>query len=109
MNPNYACASCGATGVKLWRRANSFSPDLWCVSCAGEAAGPDVAIDIRVSLAPDGTILNERFRRTDQIRGMVPAVPLPDASGYYSYTCTPPLEYEKWSNLPNCLETPCPV
>ena len=90
-----ACTKCGATGVKLWRMSQDFSPEPTCVDCTCKAAGKDVA-----SVAEDGTRPRSFGGRTDNIGWFVPAVPTPDGEGFWGYQSVPSDAAEAWRALP---------
>lgn len=91
--PEYKCA-CGASGCKLWREYQTFSPKLICATCAANECGEDIS-DINA----DG-MRNSEFGRTDQIGQYVPAVPDEEGVGYWGYTSIPESGCSWWCNLP---------
>lgn len=96
---HYKCADCSAHGVKLWRLYQTFLEHqvLRCASCAGKYGNEDIS-----SLTPEGMIESKYgFGLTDQVGGMIPAVPTEDEETYWGYTSVPQAGVEWWKNLPN--------
>jgi hypothetical protein len=84
----YKC-TCGASGVKLWRRYQSFDAELFCVDCAGKTTGKDVSAIDSASLLT-----------SDQIGNLVPAVPSPSGFWGYNSTSMPAEAVAWWQNMP---------
>lgn len=95
-----ACGSCGARNCKLWRLSNTFleHQSLYCVDCA--------LTDQAQWLSPnDGPVDLSGCRKTDygssdQIGGLVPAVPTSDGSTFWGYTSIPSTGVKWWKELP---------
>lgn len=81
MLPDYVCADCGASGVRLWREYQTFLEHqvLRCRACAEKHAGK--------------TMIG------DQIGWMVLAVPAP-GNTYWGYTSVPAEDVAWWKSLP---------
>lgn len=97
----YQCAVCGTLGVKLWRQYNTFADHLrlMCCDCAGKDQGQDVGgIDAagKLPFIHHG----QNLGTTDQIGGLVPAVPTNDGT-FWGYTSVPQDAVEWWRGLPN--------
>ena len=79
----YVCTDCGVTGCKLWRHL-WYCDDLLCVDCVGLRRSVDVTgVDDHI-----------------EIEGWVPAIPLEEGSGYWSYGEVPRLAVRWWTRLP---------
>lgn len=88
VSPDYRCGKCGAHGVKLWRPASTFAPELLCVACAEHSACE------RLETGRDAS---------DQIGGYVPAVPTEDGRDFWGYTSVPRAGVAWWKGLPMAL------
>lgn len=91
----YRCGNCGATGVKLWREYQTFSPQLLCADCAAADQHKDIS-----DIGAGGKRTDELGQRTDQIGWYVPAVPDEEGVGYWGYTSVPDAGVVWWRNLP---------
>ncbi|HEU5122231.1 MAG TPA: hypothetical protein VFT59_05285 [Candidatus Saccharimonadales bacterium] len=92
----YECGNCRRTGVKLWRRGATLTPSaLLCAYCGANLEGVDVN-----SIRVDGTRLVDGGRDTDQIGGLVPAVPTATNDGFWGYGGIPAEAYAWWRQLP---------
>lgn len=92
---DYVC-KCGARWCKLWRQYNTFLNhiELMCVDCAGKDRNVDVS-----SVNAEGYI-DSRYGKTDQIDGLVPAVPTIEKDTFWGYTSVPPDRVKWWRELP---------
>lgn len=95
----YHCGECGAEGVKLWRKYNTFLEHqrLLCAACALKDQGKEGPID-ELGKRDDG------YARTDQIGWLIPAVPTEDGSTFWGYTSVPNDGCEWWRGLPTHAE-----
>ena len=91
----YVCAQCGASGCKLWREYQTFSPTLLCAACAAKSEGKDIT-----DIDAEGKRSGKFGDRTDQIGWYVPAVPTEDGCGYWGYTSVPNPGCKWWKGLP---------
>jgi hypothetical protein len=97
----YTCARCPAAGVKLWRQSHTFADcvELLCVDCACQDEGVDAA-----TVGEDGRrrlkMYGHYCGRTDQIGGLVPAVPTEKGATYWGYTSVPQDRCDWWDRLP---------
>lgn len=91
----YACGTCGAHGVKLWREYQSFSTPtkLFCAPCALKDQTLEGPVD-KEGRRPHGGAF------TDQIGWLVPAVPCVMYGGFYGYSSVPDSGVEWWRGLP---------
>ncbi|KND51901.1 MAG: hypothetical protein ABA06_01415 [Parcubacteria bacterium C7867-001] len=102
---DYRCCACGVFACKLWRDSTSkLQPSILCCYCAGLEA--EVSVDdinhegMRASTTRNGLL-------TNQIGWYIPAVPVPDGSGYYDDTSSlhvgcspvPKLALDWWKSL----------
>lgn len=103
---DYVCSSCERSGVKLWRDYNAFLDhcELKCAECVTPAQveyeAKHYTEQNRSSLGaldPDGLFT---FRSSDQLGGLVPAVPTPDGETFWSYSSVPPEDILWWYALP---------
>jgi hypothetical protein len=94
MPPAYRCGTCGDTGVKLWRRYQTFldHQDLLCGDCAAKDQGEEPP-------GADGKIETD-CGRSDAIGWMVPAVPTESGETFWGYTSVPQAGVEWWHRLP---------
>lgn len=92
----YTCQNCKAVGVKLWREYNTFLSHqrLLCKKCIEAECS-----EYYKKLAKD-------YPETDQIGGMVPAVPTEDGTTFWGYTSVPPEGVDWWYRLPPVLYRP---
>ncbi|MDX1607739.1 MAG: hypothetical protein R3251_00815 [Candidatus Spechtbacterales bacterium] len=95
---NYKCANCGATGCKLWREYQRFSPQLLCLDCAAADQGKDIS-----DIDENGMRTRESGPgRTEQIGWYVPAIPNDFGTRYLEYPDNIPIiAMEWWRALPN--------
>lgn len=91
----YVCSKCGKAHVKLWRRYQSFNPELLCAECAGENQKKDIS-----QMDANGMIPGE-FGLSDQLGWYIPAVPDEEGVGYWGYTSVPETGVIWWKALPN--------
>jgi len=91
---SYTCSNCAAHGVKLWRQYQTFLNhiELMCADCAVKDQKESISIN------EDGRH-NSDYGWTDQIGGMVPAVPTNDGS-FWGYTSVPQAGVVWWRQLP---------
>ncbi len=88
IHPNYRCARCKTSGVKLWRQYPIFV-ELLCLTCAEEDQQKK---------------LTSRF---DQIGLLEPAVPTEDGEKFWAYASIPQEGLDWWENLrPSLKEEP---
>lgn len=82
----YKCSGCGASGVKLWRQAQTFLPEiaLLCRGCGQKKT-------------------EDQVRGSDQIGWLLPAVPTPCGSTFWGYTSVPQDGCRWWNLLPPAL------
>lgn len=90
LTPDYRCGECGASGLKLWRRYQTFLEHqaLLCADCAVCDQKKPGAI------GEDG-----RYEGAESIGWLVPAVPAPEGS-YWGYTAVPEPGVDWWRALP---------
>ena len=93
----YICASCGSSGVKLWRHIHDGTCG-WCAACACDLV--DIPNDISASGRREGV-----NGRTDQLYSSVSGVNLLpwvlDADGStWGYTSVPDAGVDWWHALP---------
>src|SRR5262249_37719640 len=92
---DYKCGNCGATGCKLWREYQTFSPQLLCVDCACKDQNKTNNVD------EQGLQMDiELGWKTDSIGWYVPAVPDEAGFGYWGYTSVPDAGAKWWELLP---------
>lgn len=101
----YKCSDCNAQGIKLWREYQTFTPKLYCLSCAIKRSGPERKIDIN-TFRPDGQheLLEYSWGKGqfgDSIGWYVPAVPDEEGMGFWGYTSVPQTGCVWWALLPN--------
>jgi hypothetical protein len=94
----YTCGKCKVNGVKLWRGVHGCSDDdgntLLCARCLSPKARVD----------NDGRVDSDSFqRKTDQVEGWLPAVPVDDT--FWGYTSVPTADLRWWRGLPTYLPT----
>jgi hypothetical protein len=89
----YTCNNCKITNVKLWREYNIFlsGQRLLCRPCVEEERKEH----IKTYAEFDGF--------SDQIGGMVPAVPVEDGTTFWGYSSIPPEGVAWWYRLPPLL------
>lgn len=98
----YQCSACGVVGLKLWRQYNTVASelDLLCGPCALKDQKHDGPIgeDGRCPtwIAPH----DDKPIMTDQIGGLVPAIPTEDNSTFWGYTSVPASGVRWWRGLP---------
>ena len=104
---DYKCSVCGATNCKLWRDTNTFCPDIYCAHCATTRNSCLNDRKITVSdIDENGKAFDEIIgRKTDQIAGLVPAVPDEEGVGYWGYTSVPQEGCDWWYKLPTLPPT----
>ncbi|MFC1638019.1 hypothetical protein ACFL2R_01205 [Patescibacteria group bacterium] len=97
---DYNCDQCGALGVKLWREYQTFADctELLCADCAAKDQNEDIS-----TMQSDGRYMG-KYGMSDQIGGMMPAVPVEDEDTYWGYTSVPPEGCVWWRNLPNRMK-----
>lgn len=80
----YECCACGAAGVKLWRKYQTFlnHQDLKCRACSEKE---------------QDTVLEVEF--SNAIGWRVPAVP-DDSGTFWGFCSTPTSNYNWWNSLP---------
>jgi len=100
--PEYVCCKCGATNCKLWREYCTVRPDLFCASCAALSEGVDIS-----TLDERGQRVGELWPRTNQIGGLVPAIPDEEGFGYWGVISVskPPEADQWWETLPSLPAT----
>lgn len=102
---SYKCSECKTTGVKLWREYNTFldHQTLRCCTCAGEYG--DVLDLVRENITAEGKIpwyyQGKFMQYTDQVGGLIPAVPTQENDTFWGYTSVPEDGCVWWKNLPN--------
>ena len=79
------CTVCGASGVRIWRPAQSWPDRLLCFTCACADQHKDI-----VEMAAE---------KSDQIGWLVPAVPDGEGS-WWGYTSVPQAGVDAWHALP---------
>lgn len=92
----YVCSVCGAKGVKLWRQYNTCVCflELKCATCIV----PDKTVD------EHGKIEDKIVGMSDQVGGLVPAIPTADGSeSFWGYTSVPILGVVWWKALPTYI------
>lgn len=101
----YACRSCGAHGVKLWREHNT-SADYVTLACFDCASAEQVAKGrgAPTSLDGGGRMFDDVSPRSDQFWGRVPAVPTEDGETFWGYTSVPDDGVKWWKNLASRAE-----
>ena len=89
------CHKCKRSGIKLWRRAQSFQIDLTCYACSGDKRPIDAQGYVDSPFFPGV--------KTDQLcNSLVPAVPVDGESDtYWGYTSVPQDAAQRWRALPN--------
>ncbi len=95
----YVCSSCKKGGLKLWRQAHTMLShlDLLCCDCAGTDQDVDVS-----AISAEGRVLDRYLSLpTDQIGGLVPAVPTEEGDTYWGYSSVPQAGVLWWRRLPN--------
>lgn len=94
----YNCDSCGATGGKMWRQYQCFSPWVFCWSCLKEdRKGAEQLKD--EDIRPDGTTWSVFANEyTYEIAGLVPAIPCDE--GWWGYSSVPDADIRAWEALP---------
>jgi hypothetical protein len=91
---DYKCGKCDATGCKLWREYQTFSPRLLCVDCACRDQKKINNVD------SEGLRVDDDGMQTDQVGWYVPAVPTKDGGGYCGYLDVPDAAVKWWEQLP---------
>lgn len=110
---DYYCNTCKIKGVKLWREYQTFMNHqvLYCVDCALKNQNvPDGKV------REDGKYLCETIKEikdistgemiknwevwTDQIKWLVPAVPLENEDTFWGYSSVPQDGVDWWKKLP---------
>lgn len=110
----YHCATCRATGIKLWRPIHGANSDDWlCARCATDIERPRLAEEGRHLLAiwpfdADGVFA---FSCGDQLGDRLPAVPTEDGTEVYGYGAVPEARVRWWHEMPtyadSALEVRC--
>lgn len=93
----YRCSECNAEKLKLWRRASTSHVVLRCAACAlkSERITRSAFQDDDGTPPPAGVVMF-----TDQIGGLVPAIPLASDDGWWGYTSAPDDRIAWWYSLP---------
>ena len=80
----YTCGGCGATGVRLWRRWNTFvsHQSLTCMTCS--------------ELDQSATMMEGH----DQIGSRIPAVPTEENDTFWGYSSVPDDAVQWWLGMP---------
>lgn len=93
--PDYICQECECHGDKLWRRYQTFMPEVLCGPCVVKKFPPNDSLwrDRSSYLTGEG----------DQLGWFVPCVPTEDNSTYWGYTAVPQAGVEWWKRLPSSL------
>lgn len=94
----YRCSDCSAMGCKLWREYNTVltAQTFRCGRCVLKAAGLS-----DVTISEQGRVYSDAHGTwTDQVGGMIPAVPTEDGSTYWGYTSVPDDGVLWWRQLP---------
>lgn len=99
--PDYRCAECGVTGVKLWRL---WIIGAWHITCARCTAAPK-QIDIS-GMTPHGQIPGRYIPLTDQLNDRIPAIPTEKGDTWCGYTTVPQAGIAWWCRLPNWPKEP---
>lgn len=94
---HYRCSVCGAKQVKLWRQYQTVADaiELHCCTCAAKDQDRDIS-----DIDQDGLYTGSYEMRSDQIGGLVPAIPTEDGRTYWGYTSVPSLGILWWKGLP---------
>lgn len=100
----YRCTECGAEGVKLWREYMTFAnhTDLYCVTCAeksSHAHGSKCRVEMP-RIGQPGVDIEKEHYYSDQIGGLVPAVPDVEGGHFWGYTSVPQDRCKWWYGLP---------
>lgn len=100
---DYVCAECGVFGHKLWRD-HAADTYLLCALCAAANQKKNI-IDIDAngrwtSELATGNIMDQQIGNTETIGWFVPAVPIEDGSGYWSFSFVPRVARIWWYKLP---------
>ncbi len=96
----YVCTGCGACNCRLWRQYQTVLDgiELKCIDCAleeyQEKHPGDELPQVRESLQQVGHDL------TDQVGGLIPAVPTKENDTFWGYTSVPQDRVEWWYSLP---------
>lgn len=103
--PAYRCTGCGATGVKLWRLPHGANDLLNCVDCLCKRKDLDGDPITPGSVSGEGS-REDRYGRSDQIAGLLPAVPDEEGVSYWSYSSVPEAGVKWWKALPLRMPRP---
>lgn len=114
----YVCGQCGASGVKLWRKYQTFleHQTVMCAACSCRDQGGR-GKDYSVSQLPSGHVVvtttydpvkepklfkiyGGQDRGGDQIGWRIPAVPTEDGDTYWGYSSVPAEGVAWWDALP---------
>jgi hypothetical protein len=98
VSKDYKCNNCGASGVKLWREYQTFSPRLLCAACAAKSQKKNIK-----DMNKEGMYPSDDLGLTDQIGWYIPAVPDEQGSGFWGYTSVPEDGVVWWKNMPNSI------
>jgi hypothetical protein len=91
---DYKCSVCKAHGVKMWRPCGRI--ELFCFDCAYSDQTPYLIKSLKDSMIKGRLDLH----LTDQIYGLLPAVPdLENVGEYWGYTSVPAESVEWWHSL----------
>ncbi len=115
----YACSACGATNCKLWRQYQTFADniELKCANCSGaDVSTLDDDGNVESDLyGPKGQPVHDLsgqfvgllgseecpMPRTDQLGGLMPAVPTEEGDTFWGYTSVPAAGCRWWRALPS--------
>lgn len=89
----YKCGKCGVSGIRLWREAATFSPDIFCATCGCEWEKVKPEFD-------ENGKLPGLCGPGDHLGNLVPAVPDEEGLGYWGYTSVPKEGCDWWYALP---------
>ena len=104
----YACEGCGVSGVKLWRDIQMVARGvtLLCAHCGIKQAIADGSRSITAYTLIDN--IGGRFDDfgfTDQIGGLLPAIPDESGETFWGYTSVPENGIAWWRSIPTYKET----
>lgn len=92
----YKCASCGTTGVKLWRLYVTLQIELLCAECAVRLSE---ICEKSILIMPDGSHMT-KLGISFEIGGRVPAVPVEGERAYWGVCTISKKGFEWWKGLP---------
>jgi hypothetical protein len=99
------CGNCDATGCKMWREYQTFTPKILCAPCAAAVEGKDIS-----TMDDEGRYVSNfdfmRGRRTYEIGWYVPCVPDTEGNywGYGALGRNGIDAFEAWIKLPSLPE-----